>query len=80
MPLLPQPCKPWFMATCDFYKLRAEMRPTQRAYALVAPRVYLSPVLVYILVLAYKPSSHAELATEIEATFHDPFTVSSSDA
>jgi hypothetical protein len=37
-------------------------------------------VLVHRLGLAYEPKSHAELATEIETTFRDPFTVSSSDA
>jgi hypothetical protein len=61
---MPLPRKFWLMPGLDFHKLRAEMRPTQRAYALVAPRVYLSAVLVYILVLAYKPNRHAELATE----------------
>jgi hypothetical protein len=32
------------------------------------------------LALAYEPKRHTELATEIEAAFPDPFTVSGSDA
>jgi hypothetical protein len=68
------------MLGLEFYNLRAEMQPSQCAYALVCATCHLGAVPVYILGLTCKRSGHAELSIENKGSFPGSFGLSSSNA